>query len=225
MLYNTYRPVKFSQVIGQQGITLLTRQSVKNRFAHAYLFFGASGAGKTTTARIVAMALLCQHKGADSEPCGQCQDCKAIQNGSHWDVLEINAAANPDIQAVQELNRKAFLCPTNGRHKVYIIDECHRYTIGAWSAMLKLVEEPPAYLTIILCTTDKAGVPDTISSRCQLINFNPVAPADIAKRLLQIATQESVNIPVNAVQQIADNCNGNIRQAETMLDQILCMAV
>jgi DNA polymerase-3 subunit gamma/tau len=223
MLYNEYRPIKFSSVTGQAGVKILAAQSKRDRMAHTYLMVGASGSGKTTTARIVAMALLCQFK-TDGEPCGACPDCKDIQRGNHWDIIELNAAADPDIAGVQDLIRKAPLCPTNGRHKVYIIDECHRYTVGAWSALLKLLEDTPAHLTIILCTTEDKKCPDTIASRCQIIPFIPLTPADIAKRLLSLVMSEGASLDQTTINQIADNVNGNMRQAETMLEQVLCAA-
>ena len=226
MLYNQYRPIKFSDVIGQQSTRILLKQSSKNRMAHAYLLFGQSGSGKTTTARIIAMAANCQHK-ADGEPCGQCDQCKAVIKGNHYDVFEIDGAKLSGADAVNDIKSlctKAQYYPNIGTHKIYIIDECHRITIGAFNALLKLLEEPPEYLIIILCTTNRAAVPDTIASRCQLYNFDPITPADIAKRLLSLADKEGEVISQDTIKTIAENVNGNLRQAETMLEQALCAA-
>lgn len=222
MIYNEYRPLKFQDVIGQSSVEILKRQSIKNRFGHSYLFFGQSGSGKTTTARILAMALNCTNKAADGEPCGQCESCKAIIKGNHWDVIEIDGAKQNDIADIKDICNKAHFSPCLGGRKVYIIDECHRISIGAFNAMLKLLEEPPEHLAIILCTTNRKEVPDTIASRCQLYNFDPPAPAVIAKRLLTIAAAEDVTIPEANITQIANSVNGNIRQAETMLEQLIC---
>ena len=224
MLYNDYRPLRFQDVIGQPSVDLLKRQSTRGRYGHTYLFFGQSGSGKTTSARILAMALNCKDK-VDGEPCGQCQSCRMVSKGIHWDVIEIDAAKFRGIDDIKELNRKAYLCPTGGAdsYKIYIIDEAHQITLDGFNAMLKLLEEPPDHLIIILCTTKREAIPDTIASRCQLFPFVEIKPADIAKRILELARLEGVNLDNSHITRISQMACGNMRQAETMLEQTLCM--
>jgi DNA polymerase-3 subunit gamma/tau len=223
MLYNSYRPIKYSEVIGQASAAILLKQSIKERPGHSYLFHGASGSGKTTTARILAMSLNCNSK-VNGEPCGKCGNCIDIIKQSHIDVIEMDGGKSRGIADIKDLCTKAQYYPNMGKSKVYIIDECHNLTPEAWGAMLHLLEEPPAQTVIILCTTDKSSIPATITSRCQQYEFTPIAPADIARRLMALAMAEDEAINADAINQIADNVNGNMRQAETMLEQVLCAA-
>lgn len=221
MLYNDFRPTRFAQVLGQDNVTpILRKQSQYDSYGHSYLFAGASGSGKTTTARIVAMALNCRQKADDGEPCGQCQDCRQIQRQSHWDVFELDAGSQRGIDDIRELRLKAYYSPL-GKYKVYLIDECHALTDIAWQAMLKLLEDTPKHLVIILCTTRLEAIPDTVKSRCQLFQFRKLPPAIIARKLAQIA--KAVNVPISPehLTFMAGMSDGNMRQAETVLEQAM----
>ena len=223
MLYNDYRPIKFQSVIGQQGIATLLRQSLNERYGHSYLFHGASGSGKTTTARILAMALNCQDK-VNGEPCGKCPTCLDIIRGAHIDVVEMDGGKSRSINDVKDICVKAQYYPNWARHKVYIIDECHQLTPEAWGAMLKLLEEPPAMTVIILCTTDESSIPATITSRCQEYEFKPLSKADVAGRIKTLAMAEGVTLNDDTITDIVKKCAGNMRMAETKLEMALCIA-
>lgn len=218
--YNRYRPHQFSEVIGQeQSVAILKRQAQTGQYHHAYLFFGASGTGKTTTARILAMCLNCYSLNGDGEPCGKCQSCKAVIEGRHWDIFEIDGARFRGIDDVKELAYKAYLAPT-GNYKVYIIDECHQLTEPAWNGMLKLLEEPPPHLVIILCTTHFEKIPDTISSRCQLYPFTKLKTDDIRQKLEHICRNIGITLDPKHIEFIVESSNGNLRSAENILEQI-----
>ena len=220
-IYNTYRPTKFADVLGQASIAVLKQQAKAGAWHHSYLFYGASGTGKTTTARILAMALNCESL-ADGEPCGQCLACQQVIRGNHWDVHEIDGANFRGIDDIQELKRKAYLSPF-GKRKVYIIDEAHMLTEPAFNAMLKLLEEPPPYLTIILCTTQKDKIPLTVLSRCQHFPFRTLETSLIRAKISRIVELEGKSLSDESMRHIVDFASGNMRSAENALGQALVM--
>jgi len=218
--YQEYRPHQFSDVLGQEQVTkILKSQAMLAQFHHAYLLFGASGTGKTSVARILAMCLNCYSLNGDGEPCGECQSCEAIKKGSHWDVLEIDGARFRGIDDVKELAYKAFLSPL-GNRKVYIIDECHMLTEPAFNGMLKLLEEPPPHLVIILCTTHYEKIPDTITSRCQQYPFTKLKVDLIRQKLEHICQNIGITPDTKHMTFIAESSNGNMRSAENTLEQV-----
>ena len=218
--YQKYRPQQFADVLGQeQVVAILKNQAKMGNYHHAYLFFGSSGTGKTTTARILASCLNCASLNGDGEPCGECQSCQAIRKGSHWDVQEIDAARFRGIDDIKELAYRAYLAPT-GKHKVYIIDEAHQITEAGFNAMLKLLEEPPPHLVIILCTTHFEKIPDTISSRCQLYPFTKLKGEDIKKKLEFISQKEGIAPDAKHLNFIVETSAGNMRSAENILEQL-----
>lgn len=219
--YTEYRPHKFADILGQeQVVTMLKGQARHRQFHHAYLFFGASGTGKTTTARVLAASLNCYAPDADGEPCGKCASCETVAEGKHWDVMEIDGARFRGIGDVKELAYKAAFTPLGAR-KVYILDECHQLTDEAWAAMLKLLEEPPPHLVIILCTTDFKKIPETIASRCQLFPFMKLKPEIIKEKLKRICQMVGIEPDPKHMQFIAESASGNMRTAENTLEQVV----
>ena len=219
--YNSYRPRAFSDVLGQDQVTsILKRQAQSKSFHHAYLFFGASETGKTTTARILASCLNCYSLDGTGEPCGQCQSCKAILGSKSWDVIELDGARFRGIDDIKDLAYKAFFSPI-GAKKVYIIDECHQLTEPAWNGLLKLLEEPPEHLVLILCTTEFTKIPDTVSSRCQLYPFHKLKAQDIKSKLEMIAKVKGVELDGKHAEFIAQSSGGNMRKGENLLEQCL----
>ena len=225
MIYEDYRPHKFSEVIGQDSVTpVLLAQSRQNRFCHSYLFFGQSGTGKTSVARIVAMAMNCNNI-QDGEPCGECSDCKAIAKGQHWDIMEIDGGRFGRIDGIRDLCYKAHFSPI-GKRKVYIIDECQQLSGEAWGGLLKLLEEPPPHLSIILCTTDKLDngkIPETIISRCELYPFVKLESKLMIEKLKFIADAEQVSVNDDWLNWVVGFSGGNERIAECELGKRLCL--
>ncbi len=218
--YQKYRPRQFSEILGQeQVIQILKNQARTGSYHHAYLFHGASGTGKTTAARVLAMCLNCQSLDSNGEPCGECQSCEAVIEGRHWDVLEIDGARFRGIDDVKDLCYKAYFSPL-GKKKVYIIDECHQLTEPAWAALLKLIEEPPPHLVITLCTTEFQKIPDTITSRCQLYPFDKLEPECIKGKLTRICQTIGIEPDARHLDFIAQSSNGNMRTAENILEQV-----
>jgi DNA polymerase-3 subunit gamma/tau len=219
--YNKFRPHQFADVLGQeQSLAVLKKQALTGQYHHAYLFFGASGTGKTTTARILAMCLNCQSMNGTGEPCGKCPSCQAVLKGQHWDILEIDGARFRGIDDIKDLAYRAYLSPV-GNRKVYIIDECHQLTEPAWNGMLKLLEEPPPHLVIILCTTHFEKIPDTAASRCELLPFTKLKPTDIKRKLELICQSVGVSPDPKHLEFIAESSNGNLRAAENTLEEIV----
>ena len=218
--YQKYRPRQFGDILGQeQAIQILKSQARTGSYHHAYLFHGASGTGKTSAARILAMCLNCEALNSNGEPCGKCQSCEAVIQGRHWDVLEIDGARFRGIEDVKELCYKAYLAPL-GKRKVYIIDECHQLTEPAWNGMLKLLEEPQPHLVIILCTTQFQKIPDTIISRCQLYPFTKLKPDQMKTKLETICRSIGITPDPRHLQFIVESAQGNMRTAENTLEQV-----
>jgi len=223
-LYTRYRPARFEEILGQgQSIQILKNQARARSFHHAYLLYGASGTGKTSTARILAMAFNCPSVDGTGQPCGECPSCHSIRQGRSWDVIEIDAAQFRGIDDVRELKARAYLCPL-GNRKVYIIDEAHMLTEQAWSAMLKLLEEPPPHLVVILCTTQADRIPLTVRSRCQHFPFHALKPLEVRGKLERIATDQGVELDPRHLQFIVESAAGNMRSAENLLEQCLTLA-
>lgn len=219
-LYRKYRPSNFDEVVGQQPIIQTLKNAiVQNRIAHAYLFCGPRGTGKTSIAKIFAKMLNCEDES--NKPCGKCTDCKMVQNGSHPDIIEIDAASNNGVDEVRNLIDKVKYAPMQGKYKVYIIDEVHMMTTGAFNALLKTIEEPPAHVVFILATTEPNKVIPTIISRCQRFDFNKVSQKDIEKRLSIVCKEEKIEIDPEAISLIAQLADGGMRDSLSILDQCI----
>ena len=218
-LYRKWRPKTFSQVVGQDHITgTLQRQVAEGRTAHAYLFTGTRGTGKTTCARILAKAVNCLHP-EDGAPCNQCEACRGIDSGSLLDVTELDAASNSRVDDIRELLSESVYTPTVLKKRVYIIDEVHMLSTQAFNALLKTIEEPPEHLMFILATTELHKVPATILSRCQRFNFKRILPRDMEKHLLRIAGAENIPLAPDGAEILARMANGALRDALSLLDQ------
>ncbi len=214
-----YRPQGFDEVIGQEHITTTLKNAIElDRVAHAYLFAGPRGIGKTTTARILAKALNCE-KGPTSKPCSKCQTCLEITGGSSLDILEIDGASNRGIDEVRNLRESVKFAPSKARFKVYIIDEVHMLTAEAFNALLKTLEEPPPHVKFIFATTQAHKVPPTILSRCQRFDFRRIPKAKIMASLAAIAGKEGIDASDDALEMISRHAEGSMRDAEVVLDQ------
>ncbi|PYN09891.1 MAG: DNA polymerase III subunit gamma/tau, partial [Candidatus Rokuibacteriota bacterium] len=221
VLARKYRPQAFDAVVGQDAITRTLRNALASgRIAHAYLFAGPRGVGKTTTARLLAKALLCPQR-AGAEPCGICGVCQEIQAGSAVDVIEIDGASNRKIDDVRTLRENVKYAPARGRVKVYIIDEVHQLTGDAFDALLKTLEEPPSHVVFILATTDPRDIPATILSRVQRFDFKPIPPETLAASLTAILEAEKVRFDPAALPLIARGAEGSLRDALSLLDTAL----
>ena len=217
-LYRKWRPRTFEDVVGQQGIVAaLKNQIATGRVGHAYLFTGTRGTGKTTCAKIFAKAVNCQDK-TSPDPCGVCQICKGIDDGSILDVVEIDAASNNGVDNIRDLRDETAYTPSACAYKVYIIDEVHMLSIAAFNALLKIMEEPPSHVIFILATTEIHKVPATILSRCQRYDFGRIKPEDIAARVSYVATQEQLELTEGAAALIARLADGALRDALSILD-------
>ena len=221
-LYRKYRPQIFEDVVGQEHIERTIKNAIEqDKVSHAYLFTGPRGTGKTTTARLLAKALLCEH-GPTSEPDGTCDDCTMIANGEHPDVYELDAASRTGVENVREeiIGRVQF-APTRGRYKIYIIDEVHMLSTAAFNALLKTLEEPPSHVVFVLATTDPQKVPETIHSRCQRFDFRRISAESIVSRLGAICVSEDVEFEGEALDLIAHRAEGGMRNALTSLEQLI----
>jgi len=220
-LYRKWRPQTFKDIVGQKHITQTLINAISlNRISHAYLFSGPRGVGKTTTARILAKSLNCE-KGPTSHPCNKCERCIRITDSYSMDVVEIDGASNNGVDSIRELRNKVNFAPAEGKYKIYIIDEVHMLSPGAFNALLKTLEEPPPHVIFVFATTDPQKIPNTILSRCQWFNFRRISLADIVAKLKMIAKDEKLNIDDEALNIIARSSTGSMRDAESTLDQII----
>lgn len=220
-LYRKFRPQEFEDVKGQEHIvTTLKNQLKADRIGHAYLFCGTRGTGKTTIAKIFAKAVNCQHP-EDGSPCGNCPSCKAIAAGSSMNVIEIDAASNNGVDNIREIREEVAYSPAEGKYKVYIIDEVHMLSIGAFNALLKTLEEPPSYVIFILATTEAHKIPVTILSRCQRYDFRRISIETISGRLTELMEREQVTVEPKAIRYIAKAADGSMRDALSLLDQCI----
>mgnify|MGYP003290254707 CR=1 FL=1 len=217
--YRKYRPSTFTDVVGQKHITTTLENAVKSgKTSHAYLFTGSRGTGKTSCAKILAKAVNClnSHNG---NPCNECEICKGIDNGSILDIIEIDAASNNGVDNIRDLREEANFTPANAKYRVYIIDEVHMLSIGAFNALLKTLEEPPAHVIFILATTEVHKLPSTILSRCQRFDFKRIPPEDMAVRLKEVAEKENLQLSDDGAMLIARIADGAMRDALSLLDR------
>lgn len=220
-LYRKWRPQVFEDIIGQKHITQTLMNAISlNRISHAYLFSGPRGVGKTTTARILAKSLNCE-KGPTPHPCNKCERCIRITEGYSMDVIEIDGASNRGIDDIRDLRNKVKFAPAEGKYKVYIIDEVHMLTAEAFNALLKTLEEPPSHVIFIFATTAPHKIPNTILSRCQWFNFRRISVGDIINKLKMIIKDEKLEIDEQTLNIIARSSTGSMRDAESILDQII----
>lgn len=220
-LYRKFRPAEFGDVKGQEHIvTTLQNQIKADRIGHAYLFCGTRGTGKTTAAKIFARAVNCEHP-ADGSPCGECAMCRSIAAGTSMNVIEIDAASNNGVDNIREIKEEVTYRPTEGRYKVYIIDEVHMLSSGAFNALLKTLEEPPEYVIFILATTEVHKIPVTIMSRCQHYDFRRITIETISDRLKELMEKEQVEVEDKAIRYIAKAADGSMRDALSLLDQCI----
>ena len=220
-LYRKFRPQEFEDVKGQDHIVTTLKNQIKaDRIGHAYLFCGTRGTGKTTVAKIFAKAVNCEHP-IDGSPCGECASCRAITEGSSMNVIEIDAASNNGVDNIRQIREEVAYRPTEGRYKVYIIDEVHMLSAGAFNALLKTLEEPPSYVIFILATTEAHKIPITILSRCQRYDFHRISIDTIAARLTDLMQQENVDVDERAIRYVAKAGDGSMRDALSLLDQCI----
>lgn len=220
-LYREWRPQLFSDIVGQEHISRTIQNAIRtNRIAHAYLFCGPRGTGKTTTAKVLAKALNCL-EGPEAEPCNRCETCKRVTDGSSMDVMEIDAASNRGIDEMRDLREKVKFAPTEGKYRIYIIDEVHMLTTEAFNALLKTLEEPPGHVIFILATTEPHKIPLTILSRCQRFDFRRIGLSDITGRLREVVEELGVVADDEALSLIARTSDGGMRDALSVLDQCI----
>ncbi|MFM7107230.1 MAG: DNA polymerase III subunit gamma/tau, partial [Planctomycetaceae bacterium] len=216
-----YRPQRFDELVGQEHVARGLSGAIQSgRIGHAYLFCGARGTGKTSAARIFAKALECA-SGPAAEPCNACDSCAAVAGGQDVDVVEIDAASNRGIDEIRQLRQNVAVRPARGRFKIYIIDEVHMLTREAFNALLKTLEEPPAHVKFVLCTTEPEKLPITILSRCQRFDFQTVDAPAIARRLEQIVAAEGASVSPEALELIARRAAGSMRDSQSLLEQLL----
>lgn len=220
-LYRKFRPGEFEDVKGQDHISQTLQNQIKaNRIGHAYLFCGTRGTGKTSVAKIFAKAVNCEHP-VNGSPCGECKMCRSISDGSSMNVIEIDAASNNGVDNIREIREEVAYRPTEGKYKVYIIDEVHMLSIGAFNALLKTLEEPPEYVIFILATTEAHKIPITILSRCQRYDFKRISIETISNRLMDLMEREQIEVEERAIRYIAKAADGSMRDALSLLDQCI----
>ena len=220
-IYRKFRPQEFDDVKGQEHIVTTLKNQIKaNRIGHAFLFCGTRGTGKTTVAKIFAKAVNCENP-QEGSPCGECPTCKAIADGSSMNVIEIDAASNNGVDNIRQIREEVTYRPTEGKYKVYIIDEVHMLSAGAFNALLKTLEEPPSYVIFILATTEAHKIPITILSRCQRYDFHRISIDTIAERLMDLMKEEKVDVEEKAIRYVAKAGDGSMRDALSLLDQCI----
>jgi DNA polymerase-3 subunit gamma/tau len=220
-LYRKWRPMQWEQVIGQEHVVQTLHNAVStNRVAHAYLFSGPHGTGKTTTARILAKAVNCLEKDLTNRPCNQCTHCQAVNQGRFLDLIEIDAASNTSVDDVRDLRDKINFSPNQGRYKVYIIDEVHMLSTAAFNALLKTLEEPPPHAIFVLATTEVHKIPATVLSRCQRHEFRRIPVREIMANLKTLADEEKIQVEPEALSLVARQATGSMRDAISLLDQL-----
>lgn len=221
-LYRKWRPDEFEEVKGQEHVvTTLKNQIIHDRIGHAYLFCGTRGTGKTTVAKLFAKAVNCEHPLEDGSPCNECPTCKAISAGNSLNVIEIDAASNNGVDNIRDIREEVQYSPTEGKYKVYIIDEVHMLSIGAFNALLKTLEEPPSYVIFILATTEFHKIPITIMSRCQRYDFRRISLETIYNRLAELLQREGLEAEEKAIRYVAKAADGSMRDALSLLDQCI----
>lgn len=224
-LYRKWRPDTFEEVKGQDHVvTTLKNQIINNRIGHAFLFCGTRGTGKTSIAKLFAKAVNCEHP-INGSPCNECTACRAIADGSSMNVIEIDAASNNGVDNIRQIREEVQYSPSEGKYKVYIIDEVHMLTQGAFNALLKTLEEPPAYVIFILATTESHKIPITISSRCQKYEFRRISVETISNRLMELLGREQIEAEKKAVDYIAKAADGSMRDALSILDQCIAFNI
>lgn len=224
-LYRKWRPDTFEEVKGQDHVvTTLKNQIINNRIGHAFLFCGTRGTGKTSIAKLFAKAVNCEHP-INGSPCNECTACRAIADGSSMNVIEIDAASNNGVDNIRQIREEVQYSPSEGKYKVYIIDEVHMLTQGAFNALLKTLEEPPAYVIFILATTESHKIPITISSRCQKYEFRRISVETISDRLMELLGREQIEAEKKAVDYIAKAADGSMRDALSILDQCIAFNI
>lgn len=221
-LYRKWRPDEFEEVKGQEHVvTTLKNQIIHDRIGHAYLFCGTRGTGKTTVAKLFAKAVNCEHPLSDGSPCNECATCKTISSGSSLDVIEMDAASNNGVDNIRDIRENVQYSPTAGKFKVYIIDEAHMLSGGAFNALLKTLEEPPSYVIFILATTESHKIPITIRSRCQKYDFRRIGLEVIYGRLMELLQREGIEAEEKAIRYVAKVADGSMRDALSLLDQCI----
>jgi len=223
--YRVWRPALWDEVVGQDHIVQTLRNAIANdRVAHAYLFAGPKGTGKTTTARLLAKAVNCLNPDKNIQPCNKCENCLAVNEGRFLDLIEIDAASNTSVDDVRELRDKINFAPSQGKFKVYIIDEVHMLSTSAFNALLKTLEEPPSHVIFILCTTEIHKIPATVLSRCQRHEFRRIPVPTIIKKMSELTKKEKIKIEPDALSLIARQATGSMRDAISLVDQLSSMS-
>ncbi len=216
-----YRPATFESVVGQKALTMTLKNAIATgRLAHAYLFCGSRGVGKTSCARIFAKTINCEHRTDSGEACNECESCRQFNQGRSMNIIELDAASNNGVEDMRDLTRQALIPPTTGRYRVFIVDEVHMLSSQAFNAFLKTLEEPPAHAVFILATTEKHKIIPTILSRCQIYDFNRITVADMVSHLQYVASQEGIQADPAALQVIAEKADGAMRDALSIFDQV-----
>ena len=216
-----YRPSTFNSVVGQKALTVTLRNSIAtDRLAHAYLFCGSRGVGKTSCARIFAKTINCTNRTAEGDACNECESCRAFNENRSLNIIELDAASNNSVDDIRALVEQVQIPPTSGKYRVFIVDEVHMLSQAAFNAFLKTLEEPPGYVIFILATTEKHKILATILSRCQIYDFNRITIQDMVDHLTYVASQEGISVEPSALNIIARKADGAMRDALSIFDQV-----